>query len=258
MIKLIALDMDGTLLNSKKELPSDFFPFVLSHPDMKVSIASGRQYYALEKQFSEIKDHLLFIAENGTMVVNDGKVIYENVMNQDDVLFCMEKIGSIKDATLILCGKESAYMECSEEEELKEATKYYARLSQVDSLTEIAKTKEIIKIAIYFRHFSAEKHYPELVDLKPNLKTVLSGLSWIDISNADADKGFALKHVMEMYHIEKDEAMAFGDYLNDIEMLKAVHYSYAMKNAHPTIKDLCNYETDSNDEDGVMKVLRKL
>lgn len=128
MIRLIALDMDGTLLNSKKELPKDFFSFVLSHPDIRVCIASGRQYYALEKQFAEIKDHFVFIAENGTMVVNQGMVIYQNVMKKEDVLFVLEKAKQIDGVSVILCGNESAYID-SEGEELVEATKYYARLS---------------------------------------------------------------------------------------------------------------------------------
>ena len=62
-IKLVALDMDGTLLNSKKEKPAEFIPWVEKHPEMKVVIASGRQYYTLEKDFMEIRDKLIFIAE---------------------------------------------------------------------------------------------------------------------------------------------------------------------------------------------------
>lgn len=50
-IKLVALDMDGTLLNSKKEKPAEFIPWVEKHPEIKVVIASGRQYYTLEKDF---------------------------------------------------------------------------------------------------------------------------------------------------------------------------------------------------------------
>ncbi len=257
MIRLIALDMDGTLLNSKKELPKDFFSFVLSHPDIRVCIASGRQYYALEKQFAEIKDHLVFIAENGTLVVNQGKVIYQNVMKKEDVLFVLEKAKKIEGVSVILCGDESAYID-SEGEELVEATKYYARLSVEKDLFEIARKKTIIKFAIYFKNADAEKYYPELSKLPNGLKTVLSDKSWIDVSNSDADKGAALSKIMDIYHITKEESMAFGDYLNDVEMLKAVDYSYAMKNAHPYVKEICHYETDSNDKEGVMKVLRKL
>ena len=59
-IKLVAVDMDGTLLNSKKEMPEEFILWVKSHPEIKTVIASGRQYYTLERDFfqSEITLHL--------------------------------------------------------------------------------------------------------------------------------------------------------------------------------------------------------
>ncbi len=258
MIRLIALDMDGTLLNSKKELPKDFFSFVLSHPNIRVCIASGRQYYSLRKQFDEIKDHIVFVAENGTMVVDHDQVIYLNSMKKEDVISVLALLKKLEGVTIILCGNESAYMEAAENEAIVEATKYYDRLTSVNNLFEVAKEKNIIKFAIYFKNGDAEKQYAELRHVKEGLKTVLSGESWIDISNSDADKGIALEKVMELYHIEKEESMAFGDYLNDVEMLKAVTHSYAMKNAHPYIKEICRYQTDSNDEDGVMKILRTL
>ena len=62
-IKLVAVDMDGTLLNSKKEMPEEFIPWVKSHPEIKTVIASGRQYYTLERDFLPIRDNLAFIAE---------------------------------------------------------------------------------------------------------------------------------------------------------------------------------------------------
>jgi hypothetical protein len=60
-IKLIATDMDGTLVNDAKEVPASFAPWVLSHPDQQMVIASGRPYYTNEELFKEIKDHLIFI-----------------------------------------------------------------------------------------------------------------------------------------------------------------------------------------------------
>ena len=68
MIRLVALDMDGTLLNTNNELPEDFFPWVKSHPMIRTVIASGRQYQTLRDNMSEIKDELTIIAENGGFV----------------------------------------------------------------------------------------------------------------------------------------------------------------------------------------------
>ena len=74
-IKLVALDMDGTLLDSSKKLPADFMDWVRQHPDIKTVIASGRQYYTLVKDFLPIKDSLIYVAENGGLVFEREEII---------------------------------------------------------------------------------------------------------------------------------------------------------------------------------------
>ena len=61
-IRLVAMDMDGTLLDSQKRLPADFMDWVINHPDIKTVIASGRQYYTLVKDFLPIKEKLIYVA----------------------------------------------------------------------------------------------------------------------------------------------------------------------------------------------------
>ena len=75
-IKLIATDMDGTLLNNRKQLPPDFIPWVKAHPQLLTVIASGRQYYTLYRDFREIGDQLVFIADNGGFIFEKGRMIY--------------------------------------------------------------------------------------------------------------------------------------------------------------------------------------
>lgn len=77
MIKLIAADMDGTLLNSQKELSPELYPLVeeLHEKGIKFAVASGRQYYNLVKNFESVKDKVTFICENGSIVFDQGKNI---------------------------------------------------------------------------------------------------------------------------------------------------------------------------------------
>ena len=93
MIKFIATDMDGTLLNSKKELSPEFYDVFeeLKKRDILFAAASGRQYYTLAKEFNDIKDDMLFIAENGTFVVYKGK---ELVVNGLDREFGISSVGA--------------------------------------------------------------------------------------------------------------------------------------------------------------------
>ena len=91
-IRLVALDMDGTLLDSNKNLPPDFMDWVKTHPAIKTVIASGRQYYTLVKDFIPIKDQLIYVAENGGIVFEQDSVIYLNEMQKTDIKDCLDII----------------------------------------------------------------------------------------------------------------------------------------------------------------------
>ena len=90
------------------------------------------------------------------------------------------------------------------------------------------------------------------------MKVKVSGENWLDISNSNAHKGYALEKVMKSYNLKSDEVMVFGDYNNDLEMLALSDYGFAMENAHPNVKKAAKYSTLSNDENGVEHILKLL
>ena len=82
---------------------------------------------------------------------------------------------------------------------------------------------------------------------------------WLDISIKGANKGKAIRKVQQNWKIAKNETMVFGDYLNDLEMMREADLSFAMKNAHPLVVEAANYQTIlSNAEHGVSDILRKI
>ena len=91
-IKLIAADMDGTLLSSRKQLPKGFFPLVrtLKKIGVRFAPASGRQYYNLYEQFGEIADELMYISENGGMVCDGREIVSFEAMPQQLVCAAVE------------------------------------------------------------------------------------------------------------------------------------------------------------------------
>ena len=148
MIKLIATDMDGTLLNSKNEIQDGFYEVFnkLEEKGIIFAAASGRQYYNLLKRFEGIEDKMMFIAENGTFVVYKGK---ELVVNALDLNLAREliKVGrNIKDSYVILCGKKSAYIESDDKRLIEQTEKYYERYEIVSDLTKIE--DDILKVTI--------------------------------------------------------------------------------------------------------------
>lgn len=257
-IRLIATDMDGTLLDSNKKLPPGFTEWVKNHPDIKTVIASGRQYYTLARDFAPIKDQLIYIAENGALIFEKDEILYCNEMQKEDIFQSLKLIEGVKESTPILCGANAAYMEIAEEHILREARMYYARLELAEDLYDAAMQDKIVKIAIFVDQKMAEAAMAYFTNLENHLATVLSGDSWIDISNRSVNKGIAVAAIQQKYGIDRKESMAFGDYLNDVGLIKSCEESYCMENGHPDLKALAKYITASNDEHGVMKVLQQL
>lgn len=257
-IRLVATDMDGTLLDSRKQLPPDFTAWVKNHPDIKTVIASGRQYYTLVRDFAPVRDALVYVAENGALVFEKGEIIYSNEMHKDDIRKCLQLIEGMGGATPIVCGAKAAYMKPAKKHIRREAEIYYARLELAENLYEAAMQDTIVKIAIFIEGKMAESAMPHLADLETHLAAVLSGDSWIDISNRSVNKGTAVAAIQEKYGIDRKESMAFGDYLNDVGLLKSCAESYCMENGHPDLKALAKYVTASNDNNGVMQILQQL
>lgn len=127
MIKLAALDMDGTLLDSRKRLPSDFKDWVVNHPDIKTVIASGRQYYTLRDNMGEIADLLTYDAENGSLVFDQGECIYRNIIKKENVLQIIQALKTV-DCAPVLCAVNSAYTLHADEITQQQAELYYHHL----------------------------------------------------------------------------------------------------------------------------------
>lgn len=257
-IKLIATDMDGTLLNNRKQLPPTFIPWVREHPQFRVVIASGRQYYTLYKDFAQIADQLIFIADNGGFIFEKGEMIYCNQMPQDSVFRCLDQLQEMPHIIPIVCGAKSAYTRHSDPRTESQSAVYYDRLEFVDDLYAAATKDRIAKIALYFPEKNAEEVGKTWVCPDLSLTHAVSGKDWIDISNRGINKGSAIKEIQKRYGIHPEECMAFGDLMNDFELLSACAESYAMENACDAIKAICKHGAPSNEEQGVMQILQKM
>jgi len=109
-----------------------------------------------------------------------------------------------------------------------------------------------------FDPIGAKNHsFPTFSKLsQEGLKVTLSGVNWIDITNEGVNKGIAVNALQKELTISPEQTMVFGDYMNDLEMLRRATYSYAMKNAEPEVKEVASYVTEEdNDNNGVLKTI---
>lgn len=259
-IKLIALDMDGTLLDSDKNMPESFIPWVKAHPSVKTVIASGRQYYTILRDFPAFSDDLVIVAENGALIFDHGEQIFMDSMPKEDIHKALNIVESMSDEIVpIVCGRQSAYILSSvSEEAFNQSAIYYERIKRVDDLHFWADNDDILKIALFFAKCDAEGYLGSFEELGSGVCAILSGDRWIDIANKSVNKGSAIRFMLSKFNISPDEAAAFGDYLNDASMLEACTESYCMENGHPDLKAISKHIAPSNDDDGVMRVLSKI
>lgn len=259
MIKLIVADMDGTLLNDAHELHPDFWEIEeqLNKKGILFSIASGRQFYNLEAKVEKIKDRVLFLAENGTYVSYKGEELYVNPIRREDAIGFLQMGRKLDDTKLVLCGKRSAYIETKDEDFRKEISKFYERLEVVDDLTAVDDV--FLKVTLCNFNGVEDHTYPHFVNYTDRFKVAVAAKVFIDITALDANKGNAIKDIQKELNISPEETLVFGDYLNDLEMMKAAEHSYAMKNAHPEIIQTARNVTKfTNNENGVLRTIEEL
>lgn len=256
-IDLVATDLDGTLLDSRKNVPSDFEDYVLSHDEINFVIASGRQYYNILDLFPRCNKKLIFIAENGGLVCRNDQVLHKDTMSKEDVELCLRTFSDPKICSLILCGVKSAYMlKSSSKDCYDNSYLYYKRLEFVDTFEDL--DDDILKIAVFVEGYRANEYFHEISAPNERLDCLLSGNCWIDIANKTVSKGAAMRRLMEITGSSYETTMAFGDYLNDESLIRSCKHSYAMSNAHPELKKIACYEAPSNDDNGVMRTLYRV
>ena len=259
-VKLVVSDMDGTLLNDKGEVSALFFELFkkLQLQNILFCAASGRQYDSIVDKLAAIKDDIYVIAENGGIAKKADEVLLLKALNTKKVIKVIPILRDIKDANIVLCSQDTAFIESNDADFISYFQEYYHNYTIVDDLIEVAKTRLILKIAVHHASSSEDFIYPEIKHLKEDYLLKVSGQNWLDISDDKANKGNALREVQKILNISKEETMVFGDYLNDIEMLQEATFSFAMANAHNDIKEIAKYATESNNSLGVERVLEKL
>lgn len=258
MIKLIVSDMDGTLVDSKGNLPYNLFETLdkLKAKNIKFVIASGRSYHTLKENFSEKANEIDFISDNGTCVIENGQVTYYNTLSKLDVEEICDVCSTIEDVHLVLCGRKTAHVITNNQALLYEVEKFYKSGFKIADLKNL--DDDIYKIGVCDLKGASKNSYPVLDQkFSSRLRVVLSGELWTDIMNKGVTKGSALKQIQEKLNITPDQTMAFGDFNNDIEMFERAKYSFAMKNASEEVKKHANFIADTNDNNGVIKAINE-
>lgn len=259
-IKLIVSDMDGTLLNSQEEPSNLFFEQFQQLQKLGVHFvaASGRQHDSIAHKLSPIKNDITIAGENGGVVKRNGQVLLLQTIDPKKIINIIPTLRNIDDIFIILCGEHKAFIESTDPKLIDMFQEYYGTHEIVEDLTNVPLHTPILKIALYHPESSEQFIYPQIQKVENDFLLKISGKNWLDISTPISNKGAALRFLQKKMNITSEETLVFGDYLNDLEMLNAAYFSYAMKNAHPDIIEAANFMTASNDDLGVEKIISEV
>lgn len=273
-IQLIALDLDGTLFNSKGKITEKNITELnrAAAKGIHTVISTGRPYSGLP--FEQIKDTKIAYAltTNGAAVyrIKDKYCIYENTMTPELLEPILDFILSREiHIDLYIDGKAVTPVRCRENINclaVPDSLKEYmlATRTPVDDLRAYVKDcgKNIQKINLnFYPQPDGTLHYREetLAFLKSlsAIEVVCGGFNNYEVSKAGVTKGTGLKALAEYLGTTLEQTMAMGDSENDYSMINAAGLGIAMGNASNDIKAIADYVTASNEEDGVGEAIRK-
>ena len=245
MIKLIASDLDGTLLqNGAQSLPPEVIPFIeylaVEHGILFVA-ASGRQYLNLKRLFGSAAKHMAFICENGSLVFYKDRLIVSHPMERSAALAISHDILALPGCELQISGQFCTYLMPKTEAFLDRMVNHVKNDVKVIATPE-EHPEDYYKVSVFELSGIAKGHGPELIKRhEDKAKCTISGHAWLDFVAPDVNKGRALSELMNALGIDSSECAAFGDNYNDLEMLDSVKYGYIMDNAIEEIKSKYNY-----------------
>lgn len=266
-IQLIALDMDGTLLDSEKRLSPANAQALSRCAQMGIQIvpATGRAASGIIPQVRDLPGVNYAIATNGGAVIElkTGRILDCHRIPNQQAVHLMEMLSAyhvMYDPYVDGRGKmQKSFFEHMDEYRLSPVIQDLIRATRdvVPDVIEYMKTskKDAEKINVYVADLKDKEILRPILMAQPGLAVSASLVNNLEINSADATKGNALMWLADYLGIPRESTLAFGDGENDISMLFAAGIGVAMENALDIVKSAADCVTRTNDQDGVARFL---
>ncbi|MEH7332023.1 Cof-type HAD-IIB family hydrolase [Neobacillus drentensis] len=274
VIKLIAIDLDGTLLSLENNITNENLQALqkAQNEGHIIMICSGRAPEDIEQILKKYDISCPIAGSNGTLVQAEGKLLANVSMNMENVAQIADKLDGERipyrvytskgifvpcdwseRVALTLEGKRIEGMSDDLYKRITEQPQKSDLLNYMDDYQELMDMKGLTVQKFFVPIFDGEKKTEFITYLNgiSGIVTTSSGPWNLEIMDQNGNKGNALKMVAEYFGIPLADTVAMGDNFNDVPMLEAAGLSIAMRNADPTVKELCDAVTLSNAENGV-------
>ncbi|WP_408869160.1 Cof-type HAD-IIB family hydrolase [Brochothrix campestris] len=251
MTKIVFFDVDGTLFDSQNKIPQSTKNSIaaLQQQGIKVAIATGRSPFNVTAISEELEVDTV-ICYNGQYVMHEGEVIYRNPMPLGE----LKQLQALTDANnhaLVYAGSETlAFDEVNNLDVLDALGSVNITYPKV--IPNFTESNDIYQMLV----FADQRYDTSYNEAFANYKFVRWHEQSMDVIPANGSKADGIQALLEKLAIPLENTYAFGDGMNDYEMLQLVGHGIAMGNGKEPLKKVADYVTDHVDEDGIMKGLR--
>ena len=240
MIRLVACDIDGTLLQNGSTAidPAVFYQIRrLAEKGIGFCPASGRQYSSLRRLFAPVADELCYICENGAVVFGPGAagpVLSKTAMGQAAALALCREILDRPECEVLISGVNTSYL-CPKAEDVVVQVRDFVgnRVALLSAPEEVP--EEIVKVSAFCRTGAAGVEPLLAPRWRERFRVAVAGEPWLDFTLAD--KGTGLRQLCRCLGISPGEVAAFGDNYNDVPLLETAGTAYLMATAHRPLLD---------------------
>ena len=256
-VRLVASDMDCTLLADDKSMPEDMPGRIraLEGAGALFAAASGRPLYTLRDMFPESWDHMAFVTDNGAAVVCREDVVFKSLIEPATVQALTEFTLEGGYGLPTVCGLDACYVREQDRRYDDVFRTFYHNIVYVETLDHLA--AEVNKFTVYFPEGNAVPMRDEVYAPAwgGQLSVTCGGAVWIDIMNQGVDKGTGVERLCEHLGISVADVVACGDTDNDAEMLETVGHGYLVANAEERMERFADFRIPSNNDRGVAQVI---
>lgn len=261
MIKLIITDLDGTFLNSNGDYDREYFATIyhlIVEKGVHFAVCTGKQCEIVEELFGKYSSQIWIVGDSATHIKYNNEIIYQSFISNALGLRIIDTLKRVNlNHTIIACTPEGAFIQASLSQRLKDKIRRsYFNVIEVDDFNFLP--HDFIKITVYDEEGNCFQTREHLTIFDKEAYIVVSDSQWIDIADYGVNKGTTIEKLQHILNITPDETMAFGDGYNDIELLSRSEYSFAMRNAFDQTKAVANFVIGSNDENSVLKTIKRI
>lgn len=265
-IRVIATDMDGTLLDPKGQLDLPRLEKILDkldQCDIRFVIATGNEVHRMRQLLGHLAERVVLVVANGARIFENNELIQAQTWDdalvdraldhfkgrecQDQFVVTAMNGGFVKKGTVFTELDKFMTPEMIE--------KFYQRMNFVDEF-DSSLFGGVLKMSMVVGEERLDSVLQEVNDLfDGRVRAVSSGYGCIDILQDGIHKAWGLVELLKRWNLKPEQIMAFGDSENDIEMLELAGISYAMENAEEAVKRVATKVAPANSQAGVYKVL---